>query len=34
MESFDGYIQNNKKQVPQNLIFRCGITPLNNSLEN
>ena len=29
---FNGYIQNIKKQIPQYLIFRCGLTYLNYSL--
>ena len=31
--SFNGYIQNNKKQIPQYLIFRCGNTHSNYSLK-
>ena len=31
---FNGYIQDNKKQNPQYLIFRCGMTHLNYSLKN
>ena len=30
---FNGYIEKNKKQIPQYLIFRCGMTQLNYSLE-
>ena len=30
---FNGSIQNNKKQIPQYLIFRCGMTHLNYSLK-
>ena len=33
MKVFNGYIYNGKKQIPQNLIFRCGLTHLNYSLE-
>ena len=33
MRIFNGYIQNNKKQIPQYLIFRCGMTHLNFSLK-
>ena len=33
LKIFNGYIQNNKKQIPQYLIFRCGMTHLNYSLE-
>ena len=28
---FSGYIYNGKKQIPQYLLFRCGMTPLNFS---
>ena len=31
---FNGYIEKNKKQNPQNLHFRCGMTPLSYSLKN
>ena len=31
---FNGYIYNGKKQIPQYLIFRCGMTHLNYSLKN
>ena len=30
---FNGYIEKNKKQIPQFLHFRCGMTHLNYSLE-
>ena len=30
---FNGYLQNIKKQIPQHLSFRCGMTHLNYSLE-
>ena len=30
---FNGYIQNNKKQIPQYLVFRCVMTHLNYSLQ-
>ena len=30
---FNGYIQNITKQIPHNLIFRCGMTYLNYSLK-
>ena len=30
----NGYIYNGKKQIPQYLIFRCGMTHLNYSLKN
>ena len=33
MRIFNGYIQNNKKQSPQFLIFRCGMTHLIYSLK-
>ena len=33
LKVFNGYIQNNKKQIPQYLIFRCGMTHLNYSLK-
>ena len=29
---FNGYVQKNKKQTPQYLHFRCGVTHLNYSL--
>ena len=29
LKIFNGYIENNKKQIPQYLIFRCGMTHLN-----
>ena len=33
MKIFNGYIYNGKKQIPQYLIFRCGMTHLNYSLK-
>ena len=33
LKIFNGYIYNGKKQIPQYLIFRCGMTHLNYSLE-
>ena len=30
---FNGYIRNNQKQIPQNMMFRCGMTHLNDSLK-
>ena len=33
LKVFNGYIQNNKKQTPQYLHFRCGMTHLNFSLK-
>ena len=30
---FNGYIQNGRRQIPQYLIFRCGMTHLNYSLK-
>ena len=33
LKVFNGYIQNNNKQIPQYLIFRCGMTHLNYSLK-
>ena len=30
---FNGYIEKKKKQIPQYLIFRCGVTHLNYSLK-
>ena len=33
LKIFNGYIEKNKKQIPQNLIFRCGMTHLNYSLK-
>ena len=33
LKVFNGYIQTNKKQVPQYLHFRCGMTHLNYSLK-
>ena len=32
MRVFIGYIQNNKKQIPQYLVFRCCMTHLSFSL--
>ena len=32
LKVFNGYIEKNKKQIPQNLHFRCGMTHLNYSL--
>ena len=32
LKIFNGYIRKNKKQIPQYLIFRCGVTHLNYSL--
>ena len=29
LKTFNGYIEKNKKQIPQHLIFRCGMTHLN-----
>ena len=29
LKVFNGYIQNNKTQIPQYLNFRCGMTHLN-----
>ena len=33
LKVFNGYIYNGKKQIPQYLIFRCGMTHLNYSLK-
>ena len=33
MKIFNGYIEKNKKQIPQYVIFRCGMTHLNYSLK-
>ena len=33
MKIFNGYIEKNKKQIPQNLIFRCGMTHMKYSLK-
>ena len=33
MKIFNGYIEKNKKQIPQYLHFRCGMTHLNYSLK-
>ena len=33
MKSFNGYICNGEKQIPQYAIFRCGMTHLNYPLE-
>ena len=30
---FNGYFEKNKKQIPQYLIFRCGMSLLNYSLQ-
>ena len=32
LKVFNGYIARNNKQIPQSLIFRCGMTHLNYSL--
>ena len=29
---FNGYLQNNERQIPQYLIFRCGMTQLTFSI--
>ena len=34
LKIFNGYIRKNKKQIPQCLHFRCGMTHLNYSLKN
>ena len=34
LKVFNGYIEKNKKQIPQYLHFRCGMTHLNYSREN
>ena len=34
LKVFNGYISKNNKQIPQYLIFRCGMTHLNYSLKN
>ena len=34
LKIFNGYIGNNKKQIPQNLIFRCGLIFLLYSSKN
>ena len=34
LKIFNGYIYNSRKQIPQYLIFRCGMTHLNYSLKN
>ena len=34
LKVFNGYIQNNEKQIPQYLHFRRGVTQLNYSLKN
>ena len=31
LKVFNGFIQNNKKQIPPYLLFRCGMTHLNYS---
>ena len=33
LKIFNGYIEKNKKEIPQHLIFRCGMTHLNYSLK-
>ena len=33
MKIFNGYIAKNNKQIPQYLIFRCGMTHINYSLK-
>ena len=33
LKIFNGYIQNNRKQIPQYLIFRCGMVHLSFSLK-
>ena len=33
MKAFNGYIDKNRKQLPQYLHFRCGMTHLNYSLQ-
>ena len=33
MKVFIGYIENNKRQIPQNLQFRCGMTHSKFSLK-
>ena len=33
LKIFNGYIEKNKKQFPQYLHFRCGMTQLNYSLK-
>ena len=33
MKKFNGYIEKNKKQIPQYLHFRCDITHLNYSIK-
>ena len=33
LKIFNGYISKNNKQIPQYLIFRCGMTHLNYSLK-
>ena len=30
---FNGYIEKNKKQIPQNFLYRCGLTHSNYSLK-
>ena len=34
LKTFNGYIEKNEKQIPQFLIFRCGMTNLSYSLKN
>ena len=33
LKMFIGHFKNNRKQIPQNLQFRCGLTHLNYSLK-
>ena len=33
LKIYNGYIRNNKKQIPQYLTFRCGMTYLSFSLK-
>ena len=33
LKVFNGYIKRNKKQIPEYLHFRCGMTHLNSSLK-
>ena len=34
MKVFNGYVEKNKKQIPQYLLFHCCVTHLNYSLKN
>ena len=34
LKVFNGYFEKNKKEIPQYLIFRCGLTHLNYPLKN